>query len=65
MNFWGILVKYKDGEININEGYKTYNEAKKAILKKINIEETKIISDYIFIDLENEITYELKTIDIH
>lgn len=65
MNFWGILVKYKDGKININEGYKTYNEAKKAILKKINIEETKIISDYIFIDLENEITYELKTIDIH
>ena len=65
MSFWGILVKYKDGEININEGYKTYNEAKKAILKKINIEETKIISDYIFIDLENEITYELKTIVIH
>lgn len=66
MNVWVVLVTYNsfENEVNLNEGYKTYNEAKLAVLKKIK-GEIRNLGDFIFIDVENEITYELKSVTIY
>lgn len=63
MSIWGILVRYPNGVFNINESYKTYEKAKAVIkYKRIEPENLKIIDDYKFYDLENEILYEIKSI---
>ena len=49
--------------IILTSGYRTYNEAVNAVLKK---SETGIrkLSDYRFYDADNEIEYELKLVTI-
>lgn len=61
---WGVLVTFKNGVVNINEAYNTYELAKNAILKRIDIYDLKIIDDFNFYDLDNELHYELKCISI-
>lgn len=59
---WVVLVRYKDGLVNVSqEAYKTYQEAKAEIVKKDNI---KTVTDYIYYDIENELQYEIKTVYI-
>lgn len=59
---WVVLVRYKDGTVNVSqEAYKTYQEAKAEIVKKDNI---KTVTDYIYYDVENELQYEIKTVYI-
>lgn len=59
---WVVLVRYKDGTVNVSqEAYKTYQEAKVEIIKKDNI---KTVTDYIYYDIENELQYEIKTVYI-
>lgn len=59
---WVVLVRYKDGTVNVSqEAYKTYQEAKAEIIKKDNI---KTVTDYIYYDIENELQYEIKTVYI-
>lgn len=59
---WVVLVRYKDGTVNVSqEAYKTYQEAKAEIVKKNNI---KTVTDYIYYDIENELQYEIKTVYI-
>lgn len=59
---WVVLVRYKDGTVNVSqEAYKTYQEAKAEIIKKDNI---KTVTDYIYYDVENELQYEIKTVYI-
>lgn len=59
---WVVLVRYKDGTVNVSqEAYKTYQEAKAEIVKKDNI---KTVTDYIYYDIENELQYEIKTVYI-
>ena len=39
---WVVLVRYKDGTVNVSqEAYKTYQEAKAEIVKKDNIKTVK------------------------
>lgn len=64
MNVWVILVTYKDRTSNVNEGYKTYNDARRAVVKKIDNDDLKMSGDYIFKDLQNDIVYELKSVYI-
>ena len=68
MNAWIILVTYYKNykTSNVSQtGYKTYEQAKKEVLSKINEEDLKVESDYRFLDLENEIQYELKSVFIN
>lgn len=59
---WVVLVRYKDGTVNVSqEAYKTYQEAKAEIVKKDNI---KTVTDYIYYGIENELQYEIKTVYI-
>ena len=64
MNVWVILVTYEDRTSNVNEGYKTYNDARRAVVKKIDNDDLKMSGDYIFKDLQNDIVYELKSVYI-
>lgn len=66
-SIWIILVRYEGTkEVNTNEGYKTYQEAKTAIYKKNNnIEAFRTIDDFNIIDIEKDIQYELKCISIY
>lgn len=61
---WVIMVTYKNGEVNFNEAYWTYDDCIKAIRKKINYDDLKRIDDFKFYDLEMEITYEAKLVTI-
>lgn len=67
MNVWVILVTYGDfcGETNVNEGYKTYAEAKLAVMKKIGENSMFNIGDFIFTDKDENISYELKEVTIY
>ena len=65
MNVWVILVTYYKHykTSNVSQlGYKTYEEAKKEVINKINKEDLKIENDYKFLDCDNEIEYELKSV---
>ena len=41
-----------------------YEVAKNEVFKKIEPQNLRILSDYVFLDLENEIEYELKSVFI-
>ena len=64
MYIWVVMVTYhKDRLSNISQiGYKTYEEAKKFVLNRILDDDLTTKGDYKFIDLENEIEYELKSV---
>ncbi len=64
MNAWVILVTFRNGTVNTNEGYKTYEEAKNSIYKKIEFDDMRTLGDYRFFDINNEILYEIKNITI-
>lgn len=63
---WVIKVTYlKNGEVNFNEGYWTLARCKASIGKKIiNDTDLEIIDEYTIKDLDNEIIYEAKLVDI-
>ena len=64
MNAWVILTIDRNGTVNTNEGYKTYEEAKNSIYKRIEFEDMRALGDYRFFDINNEILYEIKNITI-
>lgn len=63
---WVIKVTYlKNGEVNFNEAYWTLPRCKAAIGRKItNDIDIQIINEYTIKDLDNEIIYEAKLVDI-
>lgn len=62
MNAWIILVRFKDGEVNVSqEGYRTYQEVVREVRSK-NSEYLKQVDDYNFIDEEYNIHYEIKAL---
>lgn len=62
MTGWVILVRYKNGDVNISQdGYKTYQSAFAEVIKK----DVRQIDDYNFIDEDKEIQYELKAVYIN
>ena len=61
---WVILVQYKDKPYQSNvsqDAYATYEQAKAFILTRQNI---KQISDYDFVNEDEDIVYTLKTVMI-
>ena len=62
---WIILAKFKNGEVNTNEAYKTYREAQAKMYGKIEPSQVKTIDDWTVYDMENEILYTLKLVDIY
>lgn len=66
MKVYGILVKFKNGSYNINQAFKTFNEAKKSILDKIapGALHKWFDDDYNYFDFPNKIMYEIKEIDL-
>ena len=66
MCIWVIKVTFlNNNQVNFNEGYKTYNECISAIKKKIEPDNMRILSDFIIRDIENEIEYEAKTVEVY
>lgn len=63
MSVWGILVRYDNGETNINEAYRTYDEAKRVVEKKLSNDVVRL-SEFEVRDYENDVTYELKLISV-
>lgn len=63
MSVWGILVKFDNGEVNINEAYRTYDEAKRVVEKKLSNDVVRL-SEFEVRDYENDVTYELKLISV-
>ena len=63
---WVIKVTFlKTREVNFNEAYWTLGRCKNAIGKKItNDNDIEIINEYTIKDLENEIIYEAKLVNI-
>lgn len=63
---WVIKVTFlKTGEVNFNEAYWTLARCKAAIGKKItNDIDIEIIDEYTIKDLDNDIIYEAKLVDI-
>ena len=63
---WVIKVTFlKTSEVNFNEAYLTLARCKAAIGKKIiNDIDIQIIDEYTIKDLENEIIYEAKLVDV-
>ena len=63
---WVIKVTFlKTKEVNFNEAYWTLARCKAAIRKKItNDIDIQIIDEYTIKDLDNEIIYEAKLVDI-
>lgn len=61
---WVIKVTFNNKTVNLNEAYTSYDKAKYAILRKIDECDRKYLSDYRFYDIQNEIEYELKLVDI-
>ena len=62
MKIYGILVRFSDMATNINEAFKTYESAAKAILNKIRPSNLHAVDKYNIIDLSNNIHYEIKEI---
>lgn len=62
---WVIKVTYPSYEVNFNEAYWTLDKCISAIRKKIeNIEDMFTINEYTIKDLNNEIIYEAKLVNI-
>ena len=71
MNVWVILVTYIDRIIrncddvsNVNEAYKTLEEARTAVKKKFN-DEYMEYNEFKYLDTVNQIIYELKEVTIY
>lgn len=65
MSVWVLMVSYKDGTTNVSqEAYQTYHEAVEAVEDKIDPNYKKIVNDYVTVDMERSIVYEIKTIFI-
>lgn len=61
---WVIKVIYPSYEVNFNEAYWTLDKCLAAIRKKIELDNMLIINDYTIKDLDSEIIYEAKLVDI-
>ena len=62
---WVIKVTYLNHkEVNFNEAYWTLDKCKSAIRKKIEPENIQIINEYTIKDLDKDIIYEAKLVDI-
>ena len=62
---WVIKVIYLDKrDINFNEAYWTFDKCKAAILKKIELDDLNVIDDFTFMDMNSDIIYEAKHVDI-
>ena len=62
---WVIKVVYLDKrDINFNEAYWTLDKCISAIKKKIELEDLQIIDDFTFMDMDKDIIYEAKLVDI-
>lgn len=61
---WVIKVTFLNtGEVNFNEAYWDYTRCMAAIRKKMQGAYT-MINEYIYKDIDNEIVYEAKLVDI-
>lgn len=61
---WVIKVKYLNhSAVNFNEGYWEYSKCMAAIRRKLTGAYT-MIDDYTYKDLDNDIIYEAKLVDI-
>ena len=64
-NCWVIKVTYlNNGEINFNEAYWTLDKCMSRIRKKLEGKAYTMINDFIYKDLDDEIVYEAKLVDI-
>ena len=63
---WVIKVKYLDfnNDVNFNEAYWKEEDCKKAILKKIKPEFIEYKTDFKIKDLEHNILYEMKYVEV-
>lgn len=62
---WVIKVTFLNtGEVNFNEAYWTYENCIAAIRKKLKGKAFTMIDKYIYKDLDNDIVYEAKLVDI-
>ena len=63
---WVIKVTYlKTGEVNFNEAYREYNRCMLAIKDKLKGKAFTMINDFIYKDIDNEIVYEAKCVDLY
>ena len=64
-NCWVIKVTFlKTGEVNFNEAYWTFEKCMMAMLRKIEAEDLSYINEYTIKDLNNDIIYEAKLVNI-
>ena len=62
---WVIKVTYLDTkEINFNEAYWTLDKCLAAMRNKIEFENWQKINDYTYMDVDKNIIYEAKLVDI-
>ena len=62
---WVIKVTFlKTGEINFNEAYWTLEKCMQAMIRKIDRKDLSYINQYKVKDINNEIIYEAKLVDI-
>jgi len=65
-SIWVIKVTYLATKaINFNEGYRTWGECRAAILKKIEPDGLKIIDEFTFRDLNEDVEYTGRVVDIY
>ena len=65
MKVYGILVKYPNGDKNINEAFTTKEKAKARIIEKIARKDIVTYeNDYMYGDLEKMITYTIKEMEV-
>ena len=64
-NCWVIKVTFlKTGEVNFNEAYWTFEKCMMTMLRKIEAEDLSYINEYTIKDLNNDIIYEAKLVNI-
>ena len=62
---WVIKVTYLEhNQVNFNEAYWTYENCITAIRKKVKGKAYTMINEYVYKDLDNDIVYEAKLVDI-
>lgn len=63
---WVIKITYlKTGEVNFNEAYWTFEKCMIAMQRKMeNVKDLQFINQYTIKDLDKEIVYEAKLVDI-
>ena len=63
---WVIKVTYlKTGEVNFNEAYREYSRCMLAIKDKLKGKAFTMINEFIYKDIDNEIVYEAKCVDLY